>query len=87
MVDIFIISTCLGILLKIIYLHMQKLPERVAIPVPTMNPEFVPLLVSGLTAALALDKVWIMLLISLQIYTPDLYIRDESGQVQNFLKS
>lgn len=33
------------------------IPEKIALPVPAVKPEFVSLLVSGLTASIALDKV------------------------------
>lgn len=33
------------------------LPERLAIPIPNLDPGFVPLIVSGMTASISLEKV------------------------------
>ena len=36
---------------------MQVVPEAFVMPLPALKSEFLPLIVSGLTAAIALDKV------------------------------
>ncbi len=35
----------------------QVVPEIFLIPLPKLDPRYIPLMVSGLTAAIALDKV------------------------------
>ena len=42
---------------SICFLLTQVLPEKFALPVPGIKLEYVPLMVSGLTAAISLDKV------------------------------
>ena len=42
---------------SICFLLTQVLPEKFALPVPGIKPEYMPLMVSGLTAAISLDKV------------------------------
>jgi NADPH-dependent curcumin reductase CurA len=37
--------------------ELQVLPARMAVPLPSLHPRYLPLLVSGLTASLALEKV------------------------------
>ena len=40
-----------------VLMFLQLIDSRVAVPLPSMNPEFLPFILSGNTAALALDKV------------------------------
>lgn len=38
-------------------ISLQTLPARIVNPVPEVKPEFLPLVLSGQTAAISLDKV------------------------------
>ena len=40
-----------------VLMYLQVIDSRVVVPLPSMNQEFLPFILSGNTAALALDKV------------------------------
>ena len=39
------------------HVYLQVIDSKVAVPLPSLNPEFLPFILSGNTATIALDRV------------------------------